>query len=161
MLSDSPHGVLMNKYLVLALIFFSVLSLIVATTFLSSCSKYDEGSKFTLLTKKSRMVNNWHLTSITQDGVSLNMSGILLDLNLMKDGSATTTLSYTVLGQTFTDVTNGTWEFNDDKSKLVLTETGATITDEYTILKLTKDELKTEQVDPSTGSVSVNTWNTK
>ena len=142
-------------------IFFSVLSLIVATTFLSSCSKYDEGSNFTLLTKKSRMVNNWHLTSITQDGVSLNMSGILLDLNLMKDGSATTTLSYTVLGQTFTDVTNGTWEFNDDKSKLVLTETGATITDEYTILKLTKDEMKTEQVDPSTGSVSVNTWNTK
>ena len=142
-------------------IFFSVLSLIVATTFLSSCSKYDEGSNFTLLTKKSRMVNNWHLTSITQDGVSLNMSGILLDLNLMKDGSATTTLSYTVLGQTFTDVTNGTWEFNDDKSKLVLTETGASVTDEYTILKLTKDEMKTEQVDPSTGSVSVNTWNTK
>ncbi len=142
-------------------IFFSVLSLIVATTFLSSCSKYDEGSNFTLLTKKSRMVNNWHLTAIVQDGLALNMSGILLDLNLMKDGSATTTLSFTVNGQTFTDVTNGTWEFNDDKSKLVLTETGATITDEYTILKLTKDELKTEQVDPSTGSVSVNTWNTK
>jgi hypothetical protein len=138
-----------------------VLSLIVATTFLSSCSKYDEGSKFTLLTKKSRMVNNWHLTSITQDGVSLNMSGILLDLNLMKDGSATTTLSYTVLGQTFTDVTNGTWEFNADKSKLVLTETNATVTDEYTILKLTKDEMKTEQIDASTGSVSINTWNTK
>jgi len=142
-------------------IFFSVLSLIVATSFLSSCSKYDEGSNFTLLTKKSRMVNNWHLTSITQDGVSLNMSGILLDLNLMKDGSATTTLSYTVLGQTFTDVTNGTWEFNADKSKLVLTETGATVTDEYTILKLTKDEMKTEQIDASTGSVSINTWNTK
>lgn len=142
-------------------IFFSVLSLIVATTFLSSCSKYDEGSKFTLLTKKSRMVNNWHLTSIVQDGAALNMSGILLDMNLMKDGSATTTLSYTVLGQTFTDVTNGTWEFNDDKSKLVLTETGTTVTDEYTILKLAKDEMKTEQVDASTGSVSINTWNTK
>lgn len=142
-------------------IFFSVLSLIVATTFLSSCSKYDEGSNFTLLTKKSRMVNNWHLTSIVQDGAALNMSVILLDMNLMKDGSATTTLSYTVLGQTFEDVAVGTWEFNDDKSKLVLTETGATISDEYTILKLTKDEMKTEQVDPSTGSVSVNTWNTK
>ena len=142
-------------------IFFSVLSLIVATTFLSSCSKYDEGSKFTLLTKKSRMVNNWHLTSIVQDGAALNMSGILLDMNLMKDGSATTTLSYTVLGQTFTDVTNGTWEFNDDKSKLVLTETGTTVTDEYTILELKKDEMKTEQVDASTGSVSVQTWNTK
>ena len=107
------------------------------------------------------MVNNWHLTSIVQDGAALNMSVILLDMNLMKDGSATTTLSYTVLGQTFEDVAVGTWEFNDDKSKLVLTETGATISYEYTILKLTKDEMKTEQVDPSTGSVSVNTWNTK
>ena len=140
---------------------FSVLSLIVATTFLSSCSKYDEGSNFTLLTKKSRMVNNWHLTSITQDGLALNMSGISLHMELMKDGSATNTLSYTVLGQTFEDVAVGTWEFNDDKSKLVLTETGATVSDEYTILKLTKDEMKTEQIDPSTGSVSVNTWNTK
>jgi len=142
-------------------IFFSVLSLIVATTFLSSCSKYDEGSKFTLLTKKSRMVNNWHLTSITQDGLALNMSGISLHMELMKDGSATNTLSYTVLGQTFTDVTNGTWEFNADKSKLVLTETGATVTNEYTILELKKDEMKTEQIDASTGSVSINTWNTK
>jgi hypothetical protein len=107
------------------------------------------------------MVNNWHLTAIVQDGLALNMSGISLHMELMKDGSATNTLSYTVLGQTFNDVATGTWEFNDDKSKLVLTETGATITDEYTILKLTKDEMKTEQVDPSTGSVSVNTWNTK
>lgn len=140
---------------------FGLVALFASTLLLSSCSKYDEGSNFTLLTKKSRMVNNWHLTSITQDGLALNMSGISLHMELMKDGSATNTLSYTVLGQTFEDVAVGTWEFNDDKSKLVLTETGATISDEYTILKLTKDEMKTEQIDPSTGSVSVNTWATK
>ncbi len=140
---------------------FGLVALFASTLLLSSCSKYDEGSNFTLLTKKSRMVNNWHLTSITQDGLALNMSGISLHMELMKDGSATNTLSYTVLGQTFEDVAIGTWEFNDDKSKLVLTETGATVSDEYTILKLTKDEMKTEQIDPSTGSVSVNTWATK
>lgn len=140
---------------------FGLVALFASTLLLSSCSKYDEGSNFTLLTKKSRMVNNWHLTSITQDGLALNMSGISLHMELMKDGSATNTLSYTVLGQTFEDVAVGTWEFNDDKSKLVLTETGATVSDEYTILKLTKDEMKTEQIDPSTGSVSVNTWATK
>ena len=141
-------------------IFFSVLSLIVATTFLSSCSKYDEGSNFTLLTKKSRMVNNWHLTSITQDGLALNMSGISLHMELMKDGSATNTLSYTVLGQTFNDVATGTWEFNDDKSKLVLTETGATVTDDYTILKLTNSELKVQQIDPVNGDITIQTWET-
>lgn len=142
-------------------IFFSVLSLIAATTFLFSCSKYDEGSKFTLLTKKSRMVNNWHLMSANVDGFEINLSGISKYLELSKDGSAKYTEKYTVLGATYEEITYGTWEFNDDKSKLVLTETGATVSDEYTILKLTKDEMKTEQIDPSTGSVSVNTWNTK
>jgi hypothetical protein len=142
-------------------IFFSVLSLIVATTFLSSCSKYDEGSYFTLLTKKSRMVNNWHLMSASVGGFEINLSGISKHLELSKDGLYKYTESFIILGQTLGEITYGTWEFNADKSKLVLTETGATITDEYTILKLTKDELKTEQVDPSTGSVSVNTWNTK
>ena len=142
-------------------IFFSVLSLIVATTFLSSCSKYDEGSNFTLLTKKSRMVNNWHLMSANVDGFEINLSGTSKHLELSKDGSAKYTETYIILGQTYEGITNGTWEFNDDKSKLVLTETGATVSDEYTILKLTKDEMKTEQIDPSTGSVSVNTWNTK
>ena len=142
-------------------IFFSVLSLILATTFLSSCSKYDEGSNFTLLTKKSRMVNNWHLMSASVGGFEINLSGISKHLELSKDGSYKYTETYMILGQIIEGITYGTWEFNDDKSKLVLTETGATISDEYTILKLTKDEMKTEQIDPSTGSVSVNTWNTK
>lgn len=138
-----------------------MLSLVVATTFLSSCSKYDEGSNFTLLTKKSRMVNNWHLMSASVGGFEINLSGTSKHLELSKDGSAKYTEKYIVLGSTYEGITNGTWEFNDDKSKLVLTETGATVSNEYTILKLTKDEMKTEQIDPSTGSVSVNTWNTK
>ena len=142
-------------------LFFSVLSLIVATSFLSSCSKYDEGSKFTLLSKKSRMVNDWHLISQTENGFALNLSGVSWHLTLSKDGSSKYTETYIVLGQIYEGITYGTWEFNDDKSKLVLTETGATISEEYTILKLTKDELKTEQVDASTGTVSINTWATK
>jgi hypothetical protein len=79
-------------------LFFSVLSLIVATTFLSSCSKYDEGSKFTLLSKKSRMVNDWHLISQTENNITLNLSGISSHLSLQKDGTAKSTFSYTLLG---------------------------------------------------------------
>ena len=107
------------------------------------------------------MVNDWHLMSKSVGAFEINLSGTSKHLELSKDGSAKYTETYIILGQTYEGITNGTWEFNDDKSKLVLTETGATISDEFTILKLTKDELKTEQVDPSTGSVSVNTWNTK
>jgi len=140
---------------------FGLVALFASTLLLSSCSKYDEGSNFTLLTKKSRMVNNWHLMSANVDGFEINLSEISKHLELSKDGSAKYTETYIILGTTYEGITNGTWEFNDDKSKLVLTETGATVSDEYTILKLTKDEMKTEQIDPSTGSVSVNTWATK
>lgn len=140
---------------------FGLVALFASTLLLSSCSKYDEGSNFTLLSKKSRMVNNWHLMFISQDGLALNMGGISFHMELMKDGSAKNTLSYTSLGQTFQDVAVGTWEFNDDKSKLVLTETGASVTDEYTILKLTKDEMKTQQIDASNGTVTISTWATK
>jgi hypothetical protein len=141
-------------------LFFSVLSLIVATTFLSSCSKYDEGSKFTLLSKKSRMVNNWHLISANVDGFEINLSGTSKHLELSKDGSAKYTETYIIFGQTYEGISNGTWEFNDDKSKLVLTETGATVTDDYTIIKLTNSELKVQQIDPSNGDITIQTWET-
>jgi hypothetical protein len=136
-------------------------ALFASTLLLSSCSKYDEGSNFTLLSKKSRMVNNWHLMSANVDGFEINLSGISKHLELSKDGSAKYTESYFIIGQTLEEITYGTWEFNDDKSKLVLTETGATISDEYTILKLTKDEMKTQQIDASNGTVTINTWATK
>lgn len=138
-----------------------LVALFASTLLLSSCSKYDEGSNFTLLSKKSRMVNNWHLMSARVGGFEINLSGTSTHLELSKDGSAKYTETYTVLGTIYEGITNGTWEFNDDKSKLVLTETGASVSDEITILKLTKDEMKTEQIDPSTGSVSIETWATK
>ena len=141
-------------------LFFSVLSLIVATTFLSSCSKYDEGSKFTLLSKKSRMVNDWHLMSKSVGAFEINLSGISKHLKLSKDGSLEYTETFIVLGQTYEEITYGTWEFSDDKSKLVLQETGGTITGEYTILKLTSSELKVQQIDSSNGDITIQTWET-
>ena len=106
------------------------------------------------------MVNDWHLTSISQDGVALNMSGITQYLDLRKDGSATLTISINIGGLLVDNSTVGTWEFNDDKSKLVLTETGATVTDDYTILKLTSSELKVQQIDSSNGDITIQTWET-
>lgn len=141
-------------------LFFSVLSLIVATTFLSSCSKYDEGSKFTLLSKNSRMVNDWHLISQTENGFALNLSGVSWHLTLSKDGTAKTTFSYTIAGQTLTNEINGEWLFNNDKSKLILVDSSNNTSEEYTIIKLSNSELKVQQIDPSNGDITIQTWET-
>ncbi len=141
-------------------LFFSVLSLIVATTFLSSCSKYDEGSKFTLLSKNSRMVNDWHLISQTENGFALNLSGVSWHLTLSKDGTAKTTFSYTIAGQTLTNEINGEWLFSNDKSKLILVDSSNNTSEEYTIIKLTNSELKVQQIDPSNGDITIQTWET-
>ena len=141
-------------------LFFSVLLLIVATTFSSSCSKYDEGSKFTLLSKKSRMVNDWHLISQTENGFALNLSGVSWHLTLSKDGTAKTTFSYTIAGQNLTNEINGEWLFSNDKSKLILVDSSNNNSEEYTIIKLTNSELKVQQIDSSNGDITIQTWET-
>jgi hypothetical protein len=53
-------------------------------------------------------------------------------------------VTYLLFG--FNLVDNGTWAFNDDKTQFIWTKSTNEITI-YTILKLTKDELKLETSD--------------
>ena len=131
------------------------------STMMTSCSKYEEGSKFTLLTKKSRVINEWNLVSMTQDGTALNMTGLVVTIKFLKDGTYSNTTSYTLLGQTYTDTVNGTWSFSDDKTKLLTIETGTTVTGEWTIIQLAKDDMKLSQFDAATNSTTITVWATK
>ncbi len=131
------------------------------STMMTSCSKYDEGSKFTLLTKKSRVINEWNLVSMTQDGTSLNMTGLVVTIKFLKDGTYSNTTAYTLLGQTYTDTVTGTWSFSDDKTKLLTIETGTTVTGEWTIIQLAKDDMKLSQFDSSNNSTMITVWATK
>lgn len=139
---------------------FGIFAFFASTILLSSCSKYEEGSNFTLLTKNSRMVNDWHLISQTENSFTLNLSGVSSHLSLRKDGSAKSTFSYTILGQTFTNEIDGEWSFSSDKSKLVLVDASNNTTQEYTIVKLTNSELKVQQIDPVNGDITIQTWET-
>lgn len=130
-------------------------------TMLTSCSKYDEGSKFTLLTKESRVVNDWNLVSMTQDGTALNMTGLVVTIKFSKEGAYTNTTAYTLLGQTYTDTVTGTWSFSDDKTKLLTVETGTTVTGEWTIIQLAKDNMKLKQFDAANNSTTITVWATK
>lgn len=66
---------------------------------LTSCSKYEEGSKFTLLSKKNRLTNDWKLTSVADsNGTMLDMSGLSTTMSLVDDGTFTGNSSFTLFG---------------------------------------------------------------
>lgn len=99
----------MKKSLTFKVFGFALIALV-----MTACSKYEEGSKFTLLTKKARMTNTWTMTSRTVDGIedaSLIMTTTTWELS--KDGTAK--VSTNVGG---TQAEEGTWKFSHNKSKL-------------------------------------------
>jgi len=117
---------------------FALLSLMFV---FAACSKYEEGPSFTLLTKKMRMVNSWTLSSYTYNDVSVNTNGVLV-WELESDGTATMTSS----GGGFSFSETGTWDFNSDKTKLLLTDSNNN-TEEFTIVQLKNKDLKVSQTE--------------
>ncbi|MCF8415991.1 MAG: DUF5004 domain-containing protein [Crocinitomicaceae bacterium] len=110
----------------------------------SSCSKYEEGSKFTLLTAKARVTGDWTTTAITVNGTSQDLTGTSFTTSIKKDGTYTASSSYTFGGSTFTTNENGTWEFNSDKTELINTDSdGDVSTATITMLKNKMMKLKT------------------
>ncbi len=115
---------------------FGILMIVAATMTISSCAKYDEGSNFTLLSAKSRVINVWTVSAWTANGNDIMSFNAVDQIDVKKDNTVAVTT--TVLG-TVTD--NGTWVLSDDKATLTFTDSAGDAT-AYTILKLTKDEMK-------------------
>ncbi|NRA11589.1 MAG: hypothetical protein HRT57_06520 [Crocinitomicaceae bacterium] len=134
----------MKKSNIIKLFTFALLAVLVA-----SCSKYEEGSKFTVLTKKSRMANTWTMTSYTIGGSEQISTTTTSTWELTKDGAVTA--SYTNGAGTVNYT--GTWAFNDDKSSVVITDVlGATGT--YEIVQLKSKDLKLRQTN-SIGGINL------
>ena len=115
---------------------FGILMIVAATMTISSCAKYDEGSNFTLLSAKSRVINVWTVSAWTADGNDILSFNVVDQIDVQKDNIVQVTS--TVLGTT-TDT--GTWMLSDDKATITFTNSAGDVTT-YTILKLTKDEMK-------------------
>lgn len=115
---------------------FGILMIVAATMTISSCAKYDEGSNFTLLSAKSRVINVWKVTAWTANGNDIMSFNTVDQIDVQKDNVVAVTT--TVLG-TMTDT--GTWALSDDKATITFTDSSGSATT-YTILKLTKDEMK-------------------
>jgi hypothetical protein len=142
------------KFLILPLI---ALSLIFLTP---SCSKYPNGSKFTLLTKSNRMVNDWKLTSYMINGNEFIESQPEISLVIEKDGTYSWTATQTVLGQIQSEFEHGTWSFNDDKTSLMILTDGEEIPVGYTIIELRSKKMMLQYYDKVTNITYVSTYET-
>ncbi len=136
----------MKKSIAFKLFAFALMAVMV-----SSCSKYEEGSKFTVLTKKSRVVNVWKLDKVTSINVASGLESDITGLfpattgELTKDGAAIQIQTLGSLSSTDT----GTWVFTSDKSGIIMTDEAGTAST-VDIVKLKKDELKVTSTDNGT-----------
>ena len=94
---------------------------------ITSCGKYEDGPGFSLLTKTARMTNKWELKSV--DGETIPAGEAVLDLK--KDGS------FSINEDGY--ITDGSWDFSNDKEDLHLTIFGEGIV--FKIRRLTNKEL--------------------
>lgn len=109
----------------------------------AACSKYPEGSKFTILTKKARLVNTWKLDLITiTSGGYTQTSTADVTLDIKKDETYTST--WTSGSSSITE--EGTWKFSSDKLQVIFTDSDGNVTTN-TIVKLKNKELSFEDTE--------------
>jgi hypothetical protein len=124
-----------------------LVAMLALTAVVSSCGKYEEGSKFTLLSAKSRVVNDWSLTGATYNGTEIISLYPTIKMSFKKDDTYTT--SFTAGGITTTET--GKWAFNNDKTALLLTATGSATVDTQTIVMLKSKMMKLKSTDTAGG----------
>jgi len=124
-----------------------LVAMLALTAVVSSCGKYEEGSKFTLLSAKSRVVNDWSLTGAAYNGTEIISLYPTIKMSFKKDDTYTT--SFTAAGITTTET--GTWAFNNDKTALLLSATGSATVDTQTIVMLKSKMMKLKSTDTAGG----------
>ena len=122
---------------------FGLVSVIAMTVLVSSCGKYEEGPKISLMTKKSRIVNSWKLVKEIYNGVEQNLAGFTMVMDIKKDGSYTATITSGAFS--FSDT--GTWQFSSDKESVITTPAGGSSASTATILRLKSKEFWTKEVN--------------
>lgn len=110
---------------------------------ISGCKKYPDGPGFSLLSRKARLANTWHISSYFENSVdrTSDFKNIFQDavFTTTKDGSYS--LTYKAFGLTNYNET-GTWRFiNNDADFETNPNNGTGTTGKHHILKLKDKEL--------------------
>lgn len=124
---------------------YSIVSLL-SVFILTSCGKYEEGPKFSLLSKKERVTNTWKMTKIEVNGQDATPNTNTYTLTMTLNDDESLTANYTILSAPFS--ISGTWAFSSNKESLILTDNTGTSTN--TILRLTNKEMKLRQINGDT-----------
>lgn len=108
---------------------------------LASC-QYEDGPKFSLRSKKARVINTWYIDKLYQDGNDKTdmYKGIFVNYKLEFKSDDTYTLYYKLYNAVDYNE-NGTWKFSDDKSKVQWTPSGSSSSSDFKILRLKNDEM--------------------
>lgn len=120
-----------TKFIVFSLLFVLI----------GACNKYEEGSNFSLLSAKNRLVNNWKLTKYEVGGQNQpinNNTG--LEMDFYKDN----TFKRTWIIGGFQVPENGDWAFVDGKRKITLKKSDGTL-ELYTIVQLKSKDFKAKR----------------
>ncbi|HZH85752.1 MAG TPA: hypothetical protein VFD77_00450 [Brumimicrobium sp.] len=105
----------------------------------AGCSKYEEGSFFTIKTKKGRITNTWEPVKYVYSDGSSSTDVVPGKITLDKDMSASVGVEY---NGSLVSVP-GTWRFINDKEGINITVSLFTYSDsrDYEIVKLKSKEL--------------------
>ncbi len=117
--------------------------IILAVGVLYSCAKYDEGSNFSLLSAKARLVNTWTLTKYEVNGSDQTANSAALEMVFNKNNTFKRTFTLFI---SISDA--GTWAFTDNKSEVVLTKDDGAL-EKYEIIQLKNKSLKVKRMDNS------------
>ncbi len=120
----------------------AIAALAISALTITSCSKYDEGSKFTVLTAKQRISNDWKITVIETNGNNVTSYYPTISVDIKKDE----TFSRTDVAGNLTATYTGTWSFNGDKTKVTLTYSDNSTTT-MDIVMLKDKSMKLKEVD--------------
>ena len=121
----------------------AILTLFVVGFLFTSCYKYDEGPRFSLLSRKARLCNEWVLETYLDNGTDKTIAGETTTLTIENDGTYSISTVRNEMGQVQSEFSHGTWLFQDAKGQVVMTDSqeGA-IPLTYDILELRNSNLQ-------------------
>lgn len=124
---------------------FKFLSILLILSVLGSCTKYEEGSNFSIIPAKARLVNHWTITKYEIDGVNQPINqNTSLEMDFYKDN----TFKRTWVVDVFQAHEEGSWTFADGKNVVVLTKKDGGV-EAYTIIQLKVKDFKAKRTDGS------------
>jgi hypothetical protein len=117
---------------------------------ITGCRKYTDGPTISLMTKKSRLCNDWTLNFAQKNGNDITNKTETVKLIIEKDGTYSMSRVMNALGQFQGSYTNGIWIFDEAKTKFILFENGSVDpTSTFTIRELRSKSLTIEERFPS------------